>query len=271
MDRWTRCLVVLLALAHGGWLRASDPVGIYALAEKVVLEPSPDKPERIQIWGAFALAKGYGDTYAPAARGYLYFRLAEGKEEACRSEWSDLAKQVRARSEGKERSDGVVSFGSRYKEKGRVRRAAEKPENPDAYPIAMGIFRMRKDMNYAPIESISTLPAVIAPIDGGEAPAGPLTLGAVPISLSTRRQAKYVFEIERVEDIKKGKSSQIEKEASGPIVAGEKDVRWSPKLEVKPHVRYVWRVRAVDGDWQGPIASFEFEGKPAPVAGGPSR
>ncbi len=274
-NRWTRCFVVLFALAPGAWLGASDPVGIYALVERVVLEPGPDKPERIQLWGAFAFAKGYGDTYASPARGYLYYRFAAGKEEACRNEWADLAKLAQARAGAKERQNQAVSFGSRYMEKGRLRRAADKPENPDPYPIAMGIFRIRKDTNYAPIDDLFALPGALAPVDGGDAPAGPVTLVVSPIGLSAHTRAKYVFELERAEGVKKEKPAEaakaVERETSPPIVAGEKDVRWSPKLEVKPHVRYVWRVRAVDGDWQGPVASFEFQGKPGPVAGGAAK
>src|SRR5688572_33124636 len=69
---------------------ASDPVGVYAFVDKVVLEPSEGQPERIQIWGGFALAEGRGDTYAPAKRGYMYFALKPGEEELSRKEWNDL-------------------------------------------------------------------------------------------------------------------------------------------------------------------------------------
>src|ERR1043165_3395435 len=32
-------------------LKASDPVGVYAVIDKVVLEPGETSPQRIQIWG----------------------------------------------------------------------------------------------------------------------------------------------------------------------------------------------------------------------------
>ena len=49
--RLSLILVVLFALsAH---LAASGQVSIYAIVEKVVLEPNDSAPERIQIWGAF--------------------------------------------------------------------------------------------------------------------------------------------------------------------------------------------------------------------------
>ena len=75
-----------LALAH-----ASDFVGVYARIDKVVLEPNSDSPERIQVWGVFALAQpGTADSYSPPTRGYMYFTLVTGKEDVCRKEWTDL-------------------------------------------------------------------------------------------------------------------------------------------------------------------------------------
>src|SRR5688500_20398867 len=58
---------------------ASDLVGVYAFIDKVVLEPSDAAPQRIQLWGGFALAEGGGEKYAPAQRGYLYYKLPAGK------------------------------------------------------------------------------------------------------------------------------------------------------------------------------------------------
>src|ERR1043166_965775 len=55
--------------------RASDPIGIYAFVDKVVFEPGESSPERIQIWGGFAVAEGMGYDYATAARGYLYLTI----------------------------------------------------------------------------------------------------------------------------------------------------------------------------------------------------
>src|ERR1041385_2107567 len=67
-------LLVLSCLGVGRAL-ASDPVGIYALVDKAVFEPNQTNPERIQIWGAFAIAEGYGYTYKNAERGYLYYKV----------------------------------------------------------------------------------------------------------------------------------------------------------------------------------------------------
>lgn len=49
-------------------LAASDPAGVYAFVDKVVFEPDQKSPERVQVWGGFALATGTGNTYADALR-----------------------------------------------------------------------------------------------------------------------------------------------------------------------------------------------------------
>lgn len=119
-------------------LRASDMVGVYGVIEKVVLEPAGAAPQRIQVWGAFALAdQKSGSTYGPAQRGYLYYTCMAGQETACRKEWADL-KSVAGKDTG-------VGFGARYKETGRIRKADEKPASPDVYPIERGVMRLSAD------------------------------------------------------------------------------------------------------------------------------
>jgi len=130
--------LVILSAASVGWavsLQASDPVGVYAVVEKVVLEPSDAAPQRVQVWGAFSMAeKDNADNYGPAQRGYLYYSCPAGQESVCRSEWADL-KSVAGKNTG-------VGFGGRYKDSGRLRKADEKVASPDSYPIQMGIVRM---------------------------------------------------------------------------------------------------------------------------------
>jgi hypothetical protein len=125
-------------------LRASDFVGVYAVVEKVVLEPSDTAPERVQIWGAFALSdQKSGSTYGPAQRGYVYYSCPSGKETVCRKEWDDL-KSVAGKDVG-------VGFGMRYKETGRVRKADEKAASPDVYPIERGIVRLSAGHESLPV------------------------------------------------------------------------------------------------------------------------
>jgi hypothetical protein len=126
--------VACIVLAFGSaTVRASDPVGIYAIVEKVVLEPSGAAPQRVQIWGAFAVADQTrrGDHYLPPARGYLYYTLKPGEEAACRAEWSDLKALAG--------TGRAVGFGSRWLPKARVRQADEKAESPDTYEIEIGL------------------------------------------------------------------------------------------------------------------------------------
>jgi hypothetical protein len=127
---------------------ASDPVGVYAYVDKVVLEPSEGKPERIQIWGGFALAEGRGDTYAKAKPGYMYFSIKPGEEEICRKEWNDLKTMA-----GK---DEYVAFGARYKPRGTVRAADAKPEQPDVYATGFGLTKVKKH-DYGPIKDLVEL------------------------------------------------------------------------------------------------------------------
>ena len=85
---------------------ASDPIGIYAFVDRVVFEPGDATPERIQVWGGFALANARNrDDYHTAERGCLYFKLRTGDEEVCKKEWADL-KAVAGTGQ-------IVSFGSR--------------------------------------------------------------------------------------------------------------------------------------------------------------
>ena len=131
-------------------LGASDRVGVYAVIEKVVLEPSDGAPHRIQVWGAFALSdQKSGSAYRPAQRGYLYYACPSGQENVCRQEWEDL-KAVAGKDTG-------VGFGARYRDTGRIRKADEKPASPDAYPIDRGIVRLSADHESLPvIERIKT-------------------------------------------------------------------------------------------------------------------
>jgi hypothetical protein len=129
-------LVVLsMSMVLAAVVQASDAIGIYSVVEKVVLEPSDTAPERIQLWGAFALADSNSpSSYGPVQRGYLYYSCPQGKESVCRKEWADL-KSVAAKGTG-------VGFGHRHSPTGRVRKADEKASAPDPYPIQMGVVRI---------------------------------------------------------------------------------------------------------------------------------
>lgn len=145
-----KLLSLALALLAGAAFQAgaSDPAGIYAFVDKVVFEPSDNAPERVQVWGGFALAKGRGEEYEPAQRGYMYFKLAPGQEEVGRKEWADL-KSVAGTGQ-------IIAFGFRHYAKGTVRKPDAKPEDPDAHPKGLGLTKV-KVRDYKPLNELVAL------------------------------------------------------------------------------------------------------------------
>jgi hypothetical protein len=86
----TAAVLVLPSVATQPLL-ASSPFGIYAIVDKVVLEPSENAPERIQIWGVFVVPVPMSTSrHGPPQRGFLYYSMAPGREETTRKEWADL-------------------------------------------------------------------------------------------------------------------------------------------------------------------------------------
>ena len=139
--------VFLVSLLCATQAHASDPMAVYARVDRVVLEPNTDSPQRIQVWGVFAMAKpdDRNDYLAPV-RGYLYLTLA-GDSRTVRAEWEDL-KQVAGTGQ-------IVAFGSRYELKARLRQADERPASPDAYSVNFGLTKVRGRTDYAPIRALA--------------------------------------------------------------------------------------------------------------------
>ena len=79
---------------------ASGSLGIYAIVERVVLEPNEQTPTRVRLHGAFAFVNGGVDRplgVTTASRGFVRFILPSGIGEeydrsivAIRKEWIDL-------------------------------------------------------------------------------------------------------------------------------------------------------------------------------------
>ena len=134
--RFSKTVLLLILLATPSIPTfASDPVGVYALIDKVVLEPNGTAPQRIQIWGVFAVAKEpYGDDYQRAQRGYMYYSIDPAKADVSRKEWADL-KTVAG-------TQKTIAFGNRRLPNGKIRQASERPDSPDTYPTGMGVFKM---------------------------------------------------------------------------------------------------------------------------------
>jgi type IV secretory pathway protease TraF len=130
--------------------RASDAIGIYTLVEKVIFEPNETAPERIQIWGVFALSDAqHGDNYQAPQRGYLYYSLPRINREAALKEWADF-KRIAGTGE-------AVGFGGRYLVTGRVRKASDKLENPDVYPIQVSVGMVKMEQRQFQAETLKKL------------------------------------------------------------------------------------------------------------------
>lgn len=146
-SRQAALLFTLAIVAGTVALSASDRTGIYAIVDKVVFEPNAENPERVQIWGAFAVAtRGDKDLYDPIQRGYLYF-TAEGPPRIARAEWNDLKSVAGTRQ--------IVAFSARFGQSLHVRPESEKPQGPDKYVTDIGVRKIPVDRDYAPIKALS--------------------------------------------------------------------------------------------------------------------
>jgi hypothetical protein len=120
---------------------ASDLIGIYALVDRVVLEPNDTAPDRIQIWGSFLLADGQpGEGFLAPECGYMYFTLPStpAQQSRAKAEWNDLKKVAG--------SGQPVGFGSRWYSSVQlhpphVRKPSADPrvQKRDRYPVSVGI------------------------------------------------------------------------------------------------------------------------------------
>ena len=144
-------LGIFLGLS-GACLQASDPIGVFAIVDKVALEPNTTAPERIQIWGSFSPADDKDrDSYKSPQKGYLYYKVPDEKADVARKEWKDLAAIAG--------TGQVIGFGSRFAPKATVRSAGQKPENPDVYPVAFGLVKSnQRRSDYGPIKQLLSLP-----------------------------------------------------------------------------------------------------------------
>ena len=121
--------------------RASGPLGVYAIVDKVVFEPNETAPQRVQIWGVFmhtTETTNMNPALSPAERGYVYYSLPGPREQAdtARKEWNDL-KTVAGTGQ-------AVGFGSGFfaATETRVHTAAEKAATPSPYHLNMGVVKL---------------------------------------------------------------------------------------------------------------------------------
>jgi hypothetical protein len=165
--------VVTLALAATPTVR-KDAHGVYGIIDSVVFEPRAGTPDRVQLWGFFAMADNVGiedgkisyvqvGGFKPPQRGYLYYTVNRRDTVVSRAEWAmmkELAGTGAAVSfggafppdDGTVKTDLDTAFAWRIiRYNGRLRTAAERPATPDTFPLRMpGIASsMRADANIA--------------------------------------------------------------------------------------------------------------------------
>jgi hypothetical protein len=140
-------LAVVGAMLMVAGVKASDPVGVYAIVERVVFEPSESAPKSAQIWGAFTPSvepprPSYKpeQAYGEVQRGYVYVTCPADKASMCAAEWNDI-KSVAGKGD-------VIGFGTRWGGKLRVRAVSETPASPDTYTSNVGVVKVGKYGDY---------------------------------------------------------------------------------------------------------------------------
>lgn len=142
----TLLVATTLVLAGLVVVHASDPIGVYGRVEKVVMEPTDQAPQRIQVWGVFSVAvPNNRDDYQAPGRGYLYFTLPSNRQLALK-EWADL-KAVAG-------TDQIVAFGTRWEQRTRLRKPDERPDAPDPYAMNFGVRKISGRTDYTPIRAL---------------------------------------------------------------------------------------------------------------------
>jgi hypothetical protein len=154
-------LIALMVCSAATPLLADGPVGVYAMVQKVVMEPNEQMPSRIQIWGVFVWVDGGVKTPGPInlpQRGYLYFKLPENPAQAAaaKMQWGEI-KTLAGTSQ-------VIAFGNwNYagpfedlyipapgnSEEVRVRKQNETPAKAITYPAGMGLMKIANDKSHA--------------------------------------------------------------------------------------------------------------------------
>jgi hypothetical protein len=244
------CLAAMLAIVGlATTARASGPIGVYAIVEKVAVEENSSGAPRVQISGIFSLATKTDDGdrgYTSPQRGYLYLEAGKNAQDISRKEWADLEKVAG--------TGQPVGFGDSHEVRDvvRIRRENEKAEKPDTFPLGNGVVKIRDNADFAPVKDLLAFPAQVDPSDNCVVPKGKATLTVRNIPDKKHAKASYVFEIE---------GAGGEKEKSQPIEAGDKVTKWTPKMELKGGAKYTWRVHAVDDKWEGPVSSAIIETK----------
>lgn len=224
----------------------SDPVGVYALVDKVVFEGDAANPRAVQIWGVFSLpGQSGGIARQPAQRGYLYYTVNTSNDRASRAEWADL--------EAVAGTGTAVGFGARFTNNGRIRPRSEAVANPDVYPLGVGVTKLPsqytqpREISDQAEHELRGIPDPVTPAEGTAVPAGAAHLAVRNAALAG---VQYFFEI-------KGPGAEIE--TSAAIAAGAAQTAWTPRMQLRAGTTYTWRVWTVEGSWHSQSASASFK------------
>jgi hypothetical protein len=128
------CAVLAVFFTFAIAAQAGGPPVMYAVVEKVVVSPSGDSPDRIQIWGSFT--RGSPDKaydFGKPVHGYIYLSIDPEKEKQCRDEW---AKWKKAAGTGKAVAVGSCGNGGSFL-KASIHKPDARPDKPDqVYTVA---------------------------------------------------------------------------------------------------------------------------------------
>lgn len=82
---------LVLSLASTSVIAKNATIGIYAIIDEVTFEPDGPPPNFIRISGVFVVPVPISSgQYRSPQRGYLYFRIPPGMEQATRKDWNEL-------------------------------------------------------------------------------------------------------------------------------------------------------------------------------------
>ena len=210
----------------------SEPIGVFAILDKVVMKPNAEQPTEVELQGAFAVAEGSrGDYYRAPRRGVLRFSAGKKPEEAV-SQWRELAKHA-----GSGVCVALSTRSEQFVSQNPLRVAAlGEPAGP-AVPFGPGMgVTVMQNVHYGPVRELELLPrcldtALAAP-GRTEWPYEKVTF-ACENCIAKDKDLFYVFEVE---------TSDGERFASGLVPAGEGKTSWTTGLALQAGEKVTWSV-----------------------------
>jgi hypothetical protein len=237
-----RLAAIVAVVLAGSVARASNPVAVIAVVDKVVFAPTDDAPTSVHVWGTFVVKQELASEdreYLGPMYGYFAYKAPGGKEADCRKDWNEMRKFA---GTGK-----VLSWGEREREPNWPGKTARVEEYDPAY----GLMKFGDNSTFEPVKRLKTVPAPVAPAERSDVPPGKVTL-TVRNTRDKQNGWHYVF------TLKHG----AEEEKSDPVEPGKDETSWVPKTEIKAGVGYSWTVQAVKEKHDTrPTEPWYFQGK----------